>query len=199
MRKRKADDAAGLDTTLESVLETARSVIRIEAEEIARLEDRLGPEFLEAVDMITSCLERGGKVIVTGVGKSGLVGKKLAATMNSMGTTAFFLHPVEAVHGDLGMVCARDVVIAISKSGNTDELYQLVPLFRRMGVSIITLTGNPDSPLAKRSDVVLDVSVEVEACPFDLVPTSSTTATLAMGDALAIALLQRRNFRVCQD
>jgi arabinose-5-phosphate isomerase len=193
--KRKINDPARLDITLATVLETARSVIRIEAEEIARLEDRLGAEFLEAVDMITSCLERGGKVIVTGVGKSGLVAKKLAATMNSMGTTAFFLHPVEAVHGDLGMVCARDVVITISKSGKSDELANLLPTFKRLGTGIVAITGDPESDLGRQSNVVLDVSVSQEACPYDLAPTASTSCAFAVGDALAIAVFVVRGLK----
>lgn len=175
----------------QSVMELGKSVIRIESDAVAALAKRIDEQFEIAVDLIYSSK---GRVIVCGMGKSGIVARKIAATLSSTGTPAIFLHPVEGVHGDLGMVQRSDLLIAISKSGNTDELYQLVPLFKRMGISIITLTGNPDSPLAKRSDVILDVSVEVEACPFDLVPTSSTTATLAMGDALAIALLQRRNF-----
>lgn len=195
MRKRKIEDPAALNSTLASVLETAKRVIRIEAEEIAQLEGRLGAEFLGAVEAITSCIERGGKVIVTGIGKSGLVAKKLAATMNSMGTTAFFLHPVEAVHGDLGMVCARDVVIAISKSGKSEELAALLPTFKRLGTGIIAITGDPRSDLGKHSDVVLDVSVRQEACPYDLAPTASTSCAFAMGDALAIAVFVVRGLK----
>lgn len=195
MRKRKIEDPAALNSTLASVLETAKRVIRIEAEEIAQLEGRLGAEFLGAVEAITSCIERGGKVIVTGIGKSGLVAKKMAATMNSMGTTAFFLHPVEAVHGDLGMVCARDVVIAISKSGKSEELAALLPTFKRLGTGIIAITGDPRSDLGKHSDVVLDVSVRQEACPYDLAPTASTSCAFAMGDALAIAVFVVRGLK----
>lgn len=177
------------------VLETARSVVRIEAREIARLEDRLGEEFIEAVETIVACVERGGKVIVTGVGKSGLAGTKLAATMNSTGTSAFFMHPVDAVHGDLGMVRARDVVIAISKSGSSEELAALMPTFRRLGTKIISLTGRVKSELAAESDVVLDVSVTQEACPLGLAPTASTAAALAMGDALAVAVFTVRGLK----
>lgn len=195
MRRRKIEDPAALNSTLASVLETAKRVIRIEAEELAQLEGRLGAEFLGAVEAITSCIERGGKVIVTGIGKSGLVAKKLAATMNSMGTTAFFLHPVEAVHGDLGMVCARDVVIAISKSGKSEELAALLPTFKRLGTGIIAITGDPRSDLGKHSDVVLDVSVRQEACPYDLAPTASTSCAFAMGDALAIAVFVVRGLK----
>jgi arabinose-5-phosphate isomerase len=195
MRKPKREAGAGVGEERSAVLDTARSVIRIEAEEISRLEERLGDEFAEAVDIITSCVERGGKVIVTGVGKSGLVAKKLAATMNSMGATAFFMHPVDAVHGDLGMVCADDVVIAISKSGKSEELAALLPTFRRLGTPIIAMTGDTGSDLAKHSDVVLDVSVTQEACPYDLAPTASTSCAFAMGDALAIAVFVVRGLR----
>ena len=177
------------------VLETARAVIRIEAEEIARLEDRVGLGFAQAVGLIVACIERGGKVIVTGVGKSGLVAKKLAATMNSMGTTAFFLHPVEAVHGDLGMVSARDVVIAISKSGMSDELAALLPTFKRLGNRIIALTGDATSDLAKESDLVLDVGVTKEACPYGLAPTASTSCAIAMSDALAVSIFVVRGLK----
>ena len=172
-------------------VEKGKEVIRIEAAAVAALEGRIDENFKRALDFI---FNSKGRIIVSGMGKSGIVARKIAATLSSTGTSAIFLHPVEGVHGDLGMVQRHDIAIAVSKSGNTDELYQLVPLFKRMGIPIITLTGNPDSPLAKRSDVVLDVSVKEEACPYDLIPTSSTTATVAMGDALAIALLHRRNF-----
>jgi arabinose-5-phosphate isomerase len=177
------------------LLETARKVISIEAREIANLEDRIGQEFMQAVDTVVACLERGGKVIVTGVGKSGLVGKKLAATMNSTGTTAFFLHPVEAVHGDLGMVSSRDVVIVISKSGSSDEIAALMPTFKRLGNKIIAITGDITSGLARESDLVLDVSVTKEACPLNLAPTASTSCALAMSDALAVAAFVVRNLK----
>lgn len=177
------------------VLETARKVISIEAREIGNLESRVGREFSDAVDAVAACLERGGKVIVTGVGKSGLVAKKLAATMNSTGTTAFFLHPVEAVHGDLGMVSAPDVVIAISKSGSSDELAALLPTFRRLGNKIIAITGDVAAELARESDLVLDVSVTQEACPLNLAPTASTSCALAMSDALAVAVFVVRNLK----
>jgi arabinose-5-phosphate isomerase len=177
------------------VLETAKKVIRIEAQEVARLEERLGREFLEAVDLIESCIQRGGKVIVTGVGKSGLIATKVAATMNSTGTTAFFMHPVEAAHGDLGMVGPRDVVIAISKSGRSEELAVLLPTFERLGTKIITITGDLTSDLARESDLVLDVGVRQEACPYGLAPTASSSCALAMGDALAIAVFVARGLR----
>jgi arabinose-5-phosphate isomerase len=191
----KGQSRVRTDGVYDKVLETAREVIRIEAGEIARLEDRLGEGFVNAVEAITSCIERGGKVIVTGIGKSGLVAKKLAATMNSTGTTSFFLHPSEAVHGDLGMVSARDVVIAISKSGKSEELAALLPTFKRLGTAIISLTGDVESDLAKESDIVLDVSVRQEACPFDLAPTASTSSAFAMADALAIAIFVVRGLK----
>jgi len=174
-----------------SVIDYARKVLRIEYKAIEALIDRVGAEFEKAVNIILNCK---GRVIVTGIGKSGIVAKKIAATLTSTGTSAFFLHPVEAVHGDLGMVMKEDVVICISKSGNTGEISQLFPAFKKIGVPIITLTGNLRSALAERSDVVLDVSVQEEACPNDLAPTASTTATMALGDALAVALLQKRHF-----
>ncbi len=173
------------------IREKAKEVIRKEAKAIARLENKIDESFVRAVELILGCK---GRVIVTGIGKSGIIGKKIAATLTSTGTASFFLHPTEGIHGDLGMVQKKDVVIAITKSGGTDEVYQLIPLFKRLGVPIITLTGNLNSPVAEKSDVVIDVSVEGEACPNNLVPTSSTTAALVMGDALAIALLEERHF-----
>jgi len=173
------------------IIEKAKEVIRKEAEAILNLEKKINSEFQKAVEMVLKCK---GRVIVTGMGKSGLIGKKIAATLASTGTSAIFLHPVEGLHGDLGVVRRDDVVIAITKSGETEELQQLFPLFKRLGVPIISLTGNPKSPAAEKSDVVLDVSVDEEACPNNLVPTSSTTAALVMGDALAIALLEERHF-----
>lgn len=172
-------------------IEKGKEVIRIEAEAVRALADKIGPEFEAAVQMILQC---DGRVIVTGMGKSGIVARKIVATMNSTGTPAVFLHPSDAVHGDLGMVRREDVVICISKSGDTQEIRQLIPMFRRIGVKIISMVGTKDSHLAMNSDLVLDISVKEEACPHDLAPTASTTATLAMGDALAIALLEKRNF-----
>ena len=168
-------------------------MIRIETEAIQALAERIGPDFERAVELIA---RSAGRVIVTGMGKSGIVAEKIAATLRSTGTAAFFLHPAEGVHGDLGMVLKNDIVICISKSGSTGELVQLFPLFKRIGVPVITLTGNLKSSLAERSDIVLDVSVKEEACPYNLAPTASTTAALVMGDALAVALLERRNFSV---
>ncbi len=173
------------------VLERAKEVIRKEAQAIAGLEKKIDKEFEKAVDIILKCK---GRVIVTGMGKSGIVARKIAATLTSTGTSAIFLHPAEGIHGDLGLVRRDDVVLAITKSGETDEVFQLFPLFKRLGVPIITFTGNIESQLAEKSDVVIDVSVEEEACGNDLVPTSSTTAALVMGDALAITLLEERNF-----
>ncbi|MDZ7261835.1 MAG: KpsF/GutQ family sugar-phosphate isomerase, partial [candidate division KSB1 bacterium] len=174
-----------------SSIEKGKEVIRIEAQAVAALEDRIGEAFQKAVDVIYGCK---GRVIVSGIGKSGIIAKKIAATLTSTGTAAIFLHPAEGIHGDLGLVLKDDVVICISKSGNTDELSRLIPVFKRIGVPIITLTGNLKSSLAAKSDVVLDVSVKEEACPYDLAPTASTTAALAMGDALAVALLEKRKF-----
>jgi arabinose-5-phosphate isomerase len=172
-------------------LETARDVIKKEAEAVAGLLERLNENFVTAVDAI---LEISGRVIVTGMGKSGIVGKKIAATFSSTGTLALFLHPAEAFHGDLGIVTTRDIVLAISKSGDTSELYQLIPVFKRLGIKIILLTGQIDSSLAERSDIVIDCSVPAEACPNNLVPTASSTAAMVMGDALAVALFRRRGF-----
>jgi arabinose-5-phosphate isomerase len=172
-------------------LKKAREVIRKEAKAIASLEGKLTKEFSRAVDLVLNCR---GRVIVTGMGKSGIICKKIAATLTSTGISAIFLHPAEGIHGDLGLVQKSDVVIAITKSGETDELYQLIPLFKRLGVPIITLTGNTKSPVAEKSDIVIDVSVDGEACPNNLIPTSSTTAALVMGDALAMALLEKRGF-----
>ncbi|RKY79973.1 D-arabinose 5-phosphate isomerase [candidate division KSB1 bacterium] len=175
----------------EDVIQRGKKVVRIETEAVAELENRIDESFKKAVDIIQ---HTRGRVIITGIGKSGIIAKKIASTLSSTGTAAFFLHPTEGVHGELGMVLKDDVVICVSKSGNTPELAQLIPIFKRLGVSIIAITGNPDSELGRNSDVVLDVSVREEACPFDLAPTASTTAALVMGDALAVALLQLRNF-----
>ena len=173
------------------IKEKAKEVIRKEARAVLDLERKIDDRFVKAVELILKCK---GRVIVTGIGKSGIIGKKIAATLTSTGTAAFFLHPAEAIHGDLGMVRKNDVVIAITKSGDTDELNHLIPLFKRLAVPIISFTGNPHSPVAEKSDLLIDVSVNEEACPYNLIPTSSTTATLVMGDALAIALLEERHF-----
>ncbi len=172
-------------------IERGKEVIRIEADAILALESKIDENFEAAVDLIFKCT---GRVIVTGLGKSGLVARKIVATMNSTGTAAIFLHPSDAVHGDLGMVRAEDVVICLSKSGDTEEIRELIPLFRRIGVKVISMIGNVSSHLARQSDIVLDTSVKEEACPHDLAPTASTTAALVLGDALAVALLDKRGF-----
>lgn len=172
------------------VIKDAQEVLRIEAEGILGLIDRIGQEFADAVDLI---YESKGRVIVTGIGKSGLVGRKIVATLNSTGTPAFFLHPVEALHGDLGMVTSGDILIALSRSGET-EVNDLISIVRSLGAKIIAFTGNLDSSLARQADLILDVGVAREACPLGLAPTASTTAATAMGDALAVALINRRQF-----
>jgi arabinose-5-phosphate isomerase len=174
-------------------IQKGKEVIRIELEAVRELEDRIDEQFRRAVDILLNCR---GRVIVTGMGKSGIIAKKIASTLASTGTAAFFLHPAEGVHGDLGAVLKEDVVICISKSGNTDEILRLLPLFKRQAVPIIAMTGNLNSHLARRSDVVLNVGVKEEACPYDLVPTASTTATLVMGDALALATFQERGVSI---
>jgi arabinose-5-phosphate isomerase len=171
------------------MLAVAKKVLKTEAAAVQALIGKLNSGFEKAVDIIYSSK---GRVVITGMGKSGLVGKKIAATLASTGTPSFFLHPAEASHGDLGMVTERDVVIALSNSGETNELVGLIPFLKRFRVKLISMTGNPASILAKCSDVTLDVSVKEEACPMGVVPTASTTATMAMGDALAVALLVRR-------
>lgn len=173
------------------IIESARDVIKKEAEAVAGLLDRLDENFEKAVRAI---LTTSGRVIVTGIGKSGLVGRKIAATFASTGTPSLFLHPTEAFHGDLGIVTDNDIVLAISKSGDTSELHQLIPAFKRLGLQIILLTGEVGSPLAERADIIIDCSVKAEACPNNLVPTASSTAALVMGDALAVALLRMRGF-----
>jgi len=173
------------------LIEMGREALQIEARAVAALVDRLGGDFEKACRMLLAC---SGRVVVSGMGKSGHVGGKVAATLASTGTPAFFLHPAEASHGDLGMVTKGDVVLAISYSGETVELLTILPLFKRMDARLIAMTGNPASTLAREADVHLDVSVPAEACPLNLAPTASTTAALAMGDALAVALLKHRGF-----
>lgn len=173
-------------------IELARSVLDIEAEAVAKLKERIGKDFLAALRLI---LGTKGRVVVTGMGKSGHVASKIAATLASTGTPAFFVHPGEASHGDLGMITQDDVVIAISNSGESGEILAILPLLKRRGAKIIAMTGKPRSTLAVESDVHLDVAVEREACPLELAPTASTTATLALGDALAMALLDARGFK----
>jgi len=170
----------------------AKRVLLIEADAVRALAERLGQEFVRAIQILKDCT---GKVVVTGLGKSGLVGQKISSTFASTGTPSFFLHPAEGLHGDIGMLSKGDVILALSNSGETEELLKLIPYFRRLELPIIALTGKTDSTLAKSAEVVLDVSVKEEACPYDLVPTASTTAMLAMGDALALALLEEKGFK----
>jgi len=179
--------------TENEIIKTGKSVIRIEAEAVANLEGSINKDFVKAVETIYSAK---GRVVLTGMGKSGLVARKIVATLNSTGTAAIYLHPTDALHGDLGMVRKEDVVIIISKSGSTDEISKLLPMFKRLGVKLIAMSGNPDSSLVKDSDIFLNISVKEEACPHDLAPTASTTAMLVMGDALSVVLLQKRNFTV---
>jgi arabinose-5-phosphate isomerase len=175
----------------EDILQRAREVLDIEAQGLLSLADRLDHNFLEAVELLGSCR---GKVVVTGMGKSGLICRKIAATMASTGTPSFFLHSGDAIHGDLGMVMAGDIILAVSNSGETEEIVKLIPHFKLNGLKMIVMTGRQDSTLARAGDVVLDVGVKQEACPLGLAPTASTTATLAMGDALAVVLLETKGF-----
>ena len=170
----------------------AKEVLKIEAQAIQGLSRKIGASFNEAVVLLAKCQ---GRVIVTGMGKGGLVGQKISATLSSTGTPSLFLHSAEAIHGDLGRVTKEDVVLAISNSGETEEVIRMLPLIKKIGAKLIALTGNVKSTLAKHSDVVLDVSVKKEACPLGLAPTASTTATLAMGDAIAVCLLKKKGFR----
>lgn len=171
------------------ILKTAKRVLKIEADSILNLIDKINDNFVRAVDLLSTCK---GKVVLTGIGKSGFISKKIASTLASTGTPALFLHPAEGVHGDLGMLSPKDVVIIISNSGETDEVLQLIPLLKHMNLKIIVFTGNANSTLASRGDIIINTSVKEEACPWGFVPTSSTTAALAMGDALAIAVLEKK-------
>jgi arabinose-5-phosphate isomerase len=173
------------------ILDDAKEVLEIEAQGILNLIPKLGPEFEKAVEAV---YRLKGRVILTGIGKTGIVARKIVATLNSTGTPALFLHPVEAMHGDLGTVTPTDIVLAVSNSGETTELNCILPSIKKIGAKLISFVGNPESTLAKQSDLVLDVGVEKEACPLGLAPTASTTAALAMGDALAVALIKRRQF-----
>ncbi len=175
----------------DELIQSAKEVFDIEANSILKLKERQGREFVEAINILYFSK---GKVVVTGMGKSGLIGRKIAATLCSTGTPAVFLHPAESTHGDSGIITRNDVVIGISNSGETAELLNLLPLIKRFGVPLIGITGKLDSTLAKRSDVTLDISVEREACPLNKAPTASTTVTLALGDALAVCLLKKRGF-----
>jgi len=177
---------------MDNILDIAKKVLKTEADAVYALIGKLNGNFEKAVEIIYLCK---GRVIVMGMGKSGLVGKKIAATLASTGTPAFFLHPAEASHGDLGMVTSDDVIIAISNSGETEELIGLIPFLKRFDIHLISMAGNAGSALSKASDVNLDISIEEEACPLGIVPTASTTATMAMGDALAVALLTKRGLK----
>jgi arabinose-5-phosphate isomerase len=184
--------AAGLRLAAMS-RETARKVLEIEAEAIRELIPRLDATFDRAVEILLAC---GGRVVTTGMGKSGIIAQKISATLASIGTPSLFLHPAEAIHGDLGRIVKGDALVAVSNSGDTEEILALVPWLKRLGVPLVTLSGNPRSPLAQAADVHVDVGVRLEACPLGLAPTASTTAALAMGDALSMALLERRGFTV---
>jgi arabinose-5-phosphate isomerase len=177
--------------TKHAYIELGRAVLKTEAAAISALTERLDQGFHDACDLLLNC---AGRIVVTGMGKSGHIGNKIAATLASTGSPAFFMHPGEASHGDLGMITADDLVIALSNSGETSEITLLLPWLKRIGIPLLALTGNPASTLARSADIHLDVSVAAEACPLGLAPTSSTTATLAMGDALAVAVLEARGF-----
>lgn len=181
----------GKQMQTKSISELAKEVLDIEAHSILKLKNNINGNFDKAIELLYACK---GRVIVTGMGKSGIIGKKIAATMSSTGTPSYFLHPAESTHGDSGIITREDVIIAISNSGETQELLNLLPIIKRFGVPLIALTGIVNSNLAKASDVFLDISVEKEACPLNKAPTASTTATLAMGDALAVCLLEKRGF-----
>ncbi len=173
------------------LIETAQRTIRMEVEAVEQLRTRIDEQFVRACELILQCK---GRVVVVGMGKSGHIGNKIAATLASTGTTAFFVHPAEASHGDMGMITRDDVVLALSNSGSTSEIVTLLPLIKRLGITLISMTGNPESVLAKAAEVNIDASVAIEACPLNLAPTSSTTVSLVLGDALAIALLEARGF-----
>lgn len=175
----------------EQIIADGKEVIRIEAEAVAGLQNSINEEFVKAVETIYASQ---GRVVLTGMGKSGLIARKIVATFNSTGTAAIYLHPTDALHGDLGMVRKEDVVILISKSGETEEISNLIPMLKRINVKLIAMCGVKTSKLANACDIFLNISVKEEACPYDLAPTASTTATLALGDALSVALLQKRNF-----
>jgi len=179
------------ETSPKDLLALAAGVLEIESRAVDQLKSRLDDSFIAACQL---CLDTDGRVVVTGMGKSGHIGGKIAATLASTGTPSFFMHPAEASHGDLGMITASDTLLAVSYSGETQEIVTILPLVKRMGAKLISMTGKPGSTLANAADVHLDVSVSKEACPLDLAPTASTTATLAMGDALAVALLKSRGF-----
>jgi arabinose-5-phosphate isomerase len=174
------------------IKETARRVLRIEAEAILNLIDKIDDSFDRAVMLISRCK---GKVVLTGIGKSGLISKKIASTLASTGTPAFFMHPAEGIHGDLGMLSPKDIIVIVSHSGETEEITQLTPILKRMNIKMIVITGNVKSSLASHGDIIINTSIKEEACPWNLVPTCSTTAALAMGDALAVAILEKKGFK----
>ncbi len=176
----------------DEIIAEGKRVVEIEAKEVSKLAERIDESFAKAVEILYQCK---GRVVLTGMGKSGIIAKKIAATMASTGTPAFFLHPAEGMHGDLGMLTKGDVVVAVSNSGKTKEILDIIPIVKRLRLKLISLTGDKNSELAKKSDVVLDVSVSQEACPLGLAPTSSTTVALVMGDALAMALLKKKGFK----
>lgn len=180
-----------MSSAREQSIDVARRVLSVEAEAVAALSERIGDAFADAVEVILAC---SGRLVITGMGKSGQICRKLAATFASTGTSSFFVHAAEAAHGDLGMLARGDVCLAVSNSGTTRELVGLLPAFKRLEIPIISMTGGLDSPLATHADITLDVSVTEEACPLGLAPTASTTVTLALGDALAVAVLERRGF-----
>jgi len=174
------------------ILKRAKEIIGIERDALASLADSINGNFTGAVDLM---LETTGRVVVTGMGKSGMVGKKISATLSSVGTPSFFLHPAEAIHGDLGMLARDDLLLAVSNSGESEEMVRLLPVIKRFGLKLIALCGRADSTLARAADVFLDTGVKKEACPWDIVPTSSTTALMAMGDALSIVLMEKKEFK----
>ena len=177
--------------TPEEILQKGKRVIAIEGKSVLSLQERINDQFVEAIKLISNC---NGRVIISGIGKSGIIARKIVSTMNSTGTPALFLHPSDAVHGDLGIIQKDDVIICISYSGSTAEMVRLIPVIKRIGVKIIAMVGNTNSYLAEQANVFLDISVEEEACPLNLAPTSSSTATLVIGDALAVTLLEEKNF-----
>jgi len=178
-------------TQSDALIKSAQRTVRLELEAVEALFERINADFVRACELLLACR---GRVVVVGMGKSGHIGNKIAATLASTGTPAFFVHPAEASHGDMGMITREDVVLALSNSGSTAEIVTLLPLIKRLGITLISMTGNPDSPLAKAAEAKLDARVAHEACPLNLAPTSSTTVSLVLGDALAVALLEARGF-----